>query len=265
MSDMTALRRQIQDMRETHAPDQVLPLLQQYFAQLEAVEQPDKTDLFVVMFEWQLLLEQQYAPARAALVTLREQQIARLLAGCRYLGCGISDKAAWAAAPWLWVERQDLVVQMNELLGDPDSSGELLAKLEAEQPEHASRLGRRAIPALIAIEDYARAERYLGEPLAMLDAVNESARTLPWLPPPGVAPRLTAETCNLATSVRHAVVILRGTGREKEAQDLRAALLSGLESDVLRAAAERELDEPGAIIRMLVDHQVQQEQQDQNA
>lgn len=51
----------------------------------------------------------------------------------------------------------------------------------------------------------------------LLDAVNESACPLPWLPP-----------------------------SEKEAQDLHAAF-AGLESDVLRTAAEREVDEPGRI------------------
>jgi len=264
MNDMTALHQKIRDLREAGAPERILPLLQQGFSQLEAVQQPGRSDLFMVMFEWRLLLEQ-HAPARAALVAEREQQIARILAGDHYLGCGIDDQAALAAAPWLWVERHGLVMDMNELLGDPHATAALLARLEAEQPELATRMGRRAIAALVAIEDYARAERYLGEPLAMLDAVNACARTLPWLPPPGGAPRLTAETSNLATSVRHAVAILRGTGRAQQADDLRSALLAGLESDVVRAAAARELDEPGAIMRMSVDHQMQQEQPEQPA
>jgi hypothetical protein len=74
------------------------------------------------------------------------------------------------------------------------------------------------------------------------------------MPPPGAAPRVAAELSSLVSRVRHGLTILRNTGRAHQADALRQALLGSLASNALRAAAERELDAPGAIFRMITDH-----------
>lgn len=148
---------------------------------------------------------------------------------------------------------------MNEKLADARATHALFVELEARQPELAQRYAWQALPAIVESGDFALADRYRGGPLALLDQVNVHALTMPLIPPPGKAPRLSADLSNLVKDARLGAAVLHGLGREAEAIALRKALLAGLTSDALRVMAQRELDDPGTIIRELVACQMAQE------
>lgn len=65
---------------------------------------------------------------------------------------------------------------------------------------------------------------------------------------------------SLTREARIGIAVLRGLGREAEAGAVRERLLRGLENEELRALAERELEEPGAISRRMADHRMAQDQ-----
>jgi hypothetical protein len=155
--------------------------------------------------------------------------------------------------------RFSLICQMNEIIDDARSTCELFARLDVSAPALARRHAAQALPAIVEAGDFALADRYRSAPLAHLDAVNATARDLPLFPAPGAAPRLAAELSNLLGDVRIGMAVLRGQGHAAQADAVRHTLLAGLASDVLRAMAQRELDDPGSITRELVAHQMAQE------
>ena len=191
-------------------------------------------------------------PAGApALVAARDVQLRRVLDGDDEL----EADALRAEGLFLRRARFSLLVQMNVILDDPASTHGAFVALRRARPAWAERQAWRALPAIVAIGDFALADRCRGDPLAMLDAVNTDARALPLFPPAG-APRLAADLINLTRDVALGIVVLRGLGREGEARTLRTALLDGLESAALRELAERELDAPGAIQHAIADHEM---------
>lgn len=232
---------------------ELLAYLETLYAQAEHAPAPARTDYFMTMFQWKLLIEK-YAPAASALGRARDEQARRLLGGEPYTG----------SAPWLEdhrqmfarVERFALIVDMNETLGDPRATHALFLALEARQPDLARRYAWRALPAIVEAGDFAMAERYRGDPLALLAEVNCNARTWTLFPPARQAPRLAAELMNLTREVRIAIAVLRGLGRQAEADAVRDGLLGGLANEELRVLAERELDQPGTISRRMVEHQM---------
>lgn len=233
--------------------DELLTFLEQLYAQAEQAPAPARTDYFMTMFQWGLLIDK-YAPAAAALARVRNEQARRLLGGEPYTG----------TAPWREdqrrmferVERFALIVDMNETLGDPRATHALFLQLEARQPELARRYAWRALPAIVEAGDFVLAERYRGDPLELLAEVNCNARTMTLFPPEGQAPRLAAELMSLTREARIAIAVLRGLGREAGGEALRDALLRGLANEELRALAERELDEPGTIGRRMAEHRM---------
>lgn len=233
--------------------DELLACLEQRYAQTEQSPAPARTDYFPTMFQWRLLIEK-HAPAADALARARDEQSRRLLGGETYAGTApcLEDRRQMCAR----VERFALIVDMNETLGEPRATHALFLQLEAQQPELARRYAWRALPAIVEAGDFALAQRYRGDPLALLADVNCNARTWTLFPPERQAPRLAAELMSLAGGVRIAIAVLRGLGREAEAEALREELLSGLEKQELRALAERELDEPGTISRRMAEHQM---------
>jgi len=232
------------ELRETDRHDKALALLRQIFAEIEAEAAPDRSRYFMPMFEFQLLLEE-HAPAHASLATLRDAQVARLLAGDLFCG----TDAPPVRDTYRRVERFSLVLRMNELLDDARATYTLFRRLEAQSPELARSYAWRVLPAMVAVGDFALADHYRRDPLELLADVNAAARELPLFPPPRQAPRLAAELSNLVKDVRIGMAVLSGLGDPAAADALRETLLAGLSSDELKGFAQRELDAPGTITR----------------
>jgi hypothetical protein len=256
---MTDLSERIARMNALEAEgrhDELLALLLQLYAEAEGAPAPARTDYFMTMFQWKMLIEK-HAPAAEALAQARDQQVRRLLDGELYAGTAVPADDE----PELFkrVRRFSLIIDMNETLEDPRATHALFLQLEERRPELARCYAWQALPAIVEASDFALADRYRGDPLALLGAVNEAAATLPLLPPGRQAPRLASELTNLTRDVRIGIAVLRGLERIAEADSLRDALLHGLANEELRMLAERELAAPGTITRTLVAHQMAQE------
>lgn len=228
---------------------ELLACLEELYAETEAKAAPERTDYFMTLFQWKMLIEK-YAPAAEALARLRDEQARRLLAGEYHAGSAAHDPMHFQRA-----DRVALIVEMNRTLEDPGATRALFLQLEARDPVLARRDAYRMLEAIVEAGDVALAERYRGDPLALLRTVNVTAQTMPLFPPGREAPMLAADLSNLAKDVRIAIAVLRGLQRETEAHALRRALLDGLANDELRAMAERELDAPGTIHRIHAERQ----------
>lgn len=250
--DATQLAAMLRDGRH----DEALALLRQALAAIEQAAEPTRSDLFMPLFQWALLAEQ-YPPARAALQAARDAQVAALLAGSPHVGRDAPDGNA--APAYQRIHRFLLILDMNLTLDDAHSTYTVFVQLEARDPVLARQYAGSALPALVAAGDFERADRYRGDPLHMLDAVNLNARTLPLLPPPGQAPRLAADLKILVGDVGIGMAVLRGRHDDAGADALRAALLAGIEAAELRVLAQRELDAPGTITDAVVAHQMAQD------
>lgn len=243
-------------MNQEGRHEEALALLRRLLAEAEEAVAPTRSRLFIAILEWTMLAEH-YAPARAALKELREDQIARLLAGDLYLGR--DDPDGDPDARFGRISRFSLIVDINHTLHDARSTWSVFSALDKSQPRLAWQYAWSALPAVVEAGDFALAERYRGDPLASLEGVNDQARCAPLFPLPGQAPRLAAELMNLATAVRLGAAILRGLGRGAEAEALRASLLAGLATAELKEWTRRELDLPGTITREIVDRQMAQD------
>jgi hypothetical protein len=206
---------------------------------------PLRPPAFTVMVEWAQLAEA-YPPARAALVALRDEHAALLRSGDLHSGTSrFSDEPTSRFWDIAW---------FNDILHDTHSTHELFTWLMQALPEEAQRQSMRALPAIVAEGDFALAARYMREPLMLLDEVNGTARFQPLLPAINRAPRLAATLTNYIKDVGLQCAILAGLGHADEAKDLRATALAGIESAELRALAQRELENPGTITKMVTDH-----------
>nr|WP_314539054.1 hypothetical protein [uncultured Massilia sp.] len=244
MAEIDPRLQRAMEAHESGRHDEALAAVQEVFAQLDDPANNSGTSLFFTMFLWGQLVEVD-PRARAALAALRNGQVRRVLAGDSRFG-GVEE--GHGGYPHMR-ERFSVVVDMNEILVDAASTRAMFVELERIDPAQAARRAWRVLPALVETGDYARADRYRGNPLEMLAAVNFDSRTLPLFPPPGGAPRLAADMMGLTRDARIGMAVLRGLGREDESEALESALLDGLESPELRTMAERELREPGAISR----------------
>lgn len=249
MSDVD--HRLIAQLMQEGAPHEALSLLEQSFKTAELAVAPTRSDIFMTMFQLQLLAEQ-HEPARIFLRNVRDTQVERLLAGDIYFGLDIDPPAEEFSR----IRRFSLIVDINDTLGDQLSTCEVFSKLDLHRPELARRNAWSALPALVAEGRFALADRYREDPLKSLAMVNEIARALPLYPPLNAAPRLAAELTNLARDVRIGMAVLRGLGAEHQADTLREALAAGLDSDELKELAQRELDAPGTITRVISDHRM---------
>lgn len=224
----------------------VLRMVQDRFAALDRGAVGWSGNLFYALFQWEMLAAR-YMPARAALARERDAQAARVLAGQSKFGDPNMPHAP---------SRFGIVVEMNETLNDPASTHALFVKLLELDPEAPRHHGSRALPALVAVGDFALAESFLPDPLRWVDGLNETARRFPMFPSDETAPRLAGELAGYAGDVRLRAATLRGLGREAEASAMIEAALAGLASDELRDWVRRDLVSPGAIIRALTDHRM---------
>jgi len=256
MSEAAPSFERMHALREAGRHDELLSLLRQSLAGVELDVAPHRTRFFITMFEWKLLAEH-YMPARTALKTVREEQIAHLLAGELYVGKpdprGRTETRERA-------DRFLFIAEINDILADASSTYALFTRLAAERPELARRYAWRALPAMVGAGDFALADRYRQDPLKLLAEVNRAAKDWPLFPPP-LHPRTSSELSNLVGDVRTGMDVLRGLGRAPEADALRAALLSGLDTGELREWAQRELEEAGSITRHFVARQMALEDQ----
>lgn len=257
MNDQPLTHRQASLMREQGDYPGALSLLRQSLAAAELAARSTHVQVFFVMFEWELLAEK-YPPARAALAEVRDGQVTKLMNGDLLFGRGDSNGRDDDGVPC--GTRFSLIVEMNRTLADTPATHGLFAWLDATAPDLARQYSHVALPAVVDAGDFSLADRYLGYPLERLADVNTTAAAMPLFPPAGQAPRLAAELMNLTTGVRLGMAIRRGQGRETEAAAWRDALLSGLASDELRALAQQELDQPGAINDAIVRHQMASEE-----
>jgi hypothetical protein len=95
------------------------------------------------------------------------------------------------------------------------------------------------------------------DPLPRLAELNLNAAHLPLLPLGRQAPRLASDLSTYARETRERAQALRGLGRVSEADALCRTALAGLGTDEMRKLAQAELDEAGAIHRILGAHQQQ--------
>lgn len=253
MDPITALNDTLNELYESGQHAAMLTRLQLAWAQAEEDSVRPGWHWHSMLIRWQLLADD-YAPARAALVPLRDAQIAHLLDGRLYAGQQQAEQSPQATFDR--VARFTLITEMNNILSDPAATCRLFTRLHAEQPALAKRYASRAMPALIDTGAYTLARHYLDEPLALLDEINTLSRTLPLLAPEGQAPRLAAELTNLVTGVRYHIAVLHSNDQHPQAAALREALLSGLEHETLRAWAGEELAQPGTITGYVVAQQM---------
>lgn len=251
MSDTAAALERMETLRDAGRYGDLLSMLRQSLAEAEQEIAPDSRRFFLAMFEWKMLAGH-YEPARTALEEVRNEQAARLFAGELYIG---RDDTSRHAETWQRADRFLLIVEINEILADGASTHGLFARLDKEQSALARRYAWFALPAIVEQEDFALADRYRQDPLKELAAVNQAATVWPLFASPA-QPRMSAELSSLAENVRIGIAVLRGLGRAAEADALREALLAGLDSAQMRVWAERELEEPGAIRRAFVAHQM---------
>ncbi|MCC2973518.1 hypothetical protein [Massilia sp. IC2-476] len=246
------IQAQMQRMQTLDAEErygELLAYLQELYAATEALPAPARTDYFMTLFQWKMLIEK-YPPAAEALARARDEQARRLLAGEYHVGSAPHDPMHFQRA-----DRVALMVEMNRTLEDPGATRAVFLQLEASDPALARRDAYRMLEAIVEAGDFALGERYRGDPLALLRDVNVNAQSMPLFPPGRQAPRLAAELSNLTKDVRIAIAVLCGLQREDEAHALRRALLDGLANDELRAMAERELDVPGTIFGIHAERQ----------
>jgi len=128
-----------------------LALQQSLFARAEREDAPAGTTPVMALFGWQVLLPE-HPPARAALEAIRNGQVQHLLNGARYFGAPL-----WEGGHR--TERFTVIVQLNELLGDAPSTCALFAHFDASDPDVARKYAQRALPALVAGERWALADR----------------------------------------------------------------------------------------------------------
>src|SRR5690349_8550204 len=151
MDERFADIRRMEALENEGRLDELLAFLQQRYAQAESSLAPARTDYFMTMFQWKMLMEK-YAPATAALEQARDEQARRLLAGELY--SGVAPAPADHRQCFERVERIALIVDMNETLGDPNATHSLFLQLEAQQPELARRYAWRALQAIVDAGDF---------------------------------------------------------------------------------------------------------------
>lgn len=229
--------------------DEAVRLQTELFDQIDSGALPLSLNHFITMFEWSLLVDE-YLPAHQALADIRDEQVRRLRDGQEKFGPPAEE---WAPS------RFKVVIEMNDILNDQQSTYELFGQLISLSPSLARREARLALPAVVAAGDFVLANAYLPDPMARLAELNRLAGELPLYPPLRAAPRLAAELSNFMGDVVLCAAVLDGLGRHQEAVALRDDALTGLATDEMRALGIAEIATPGSIVRKLTSHQMELE------
>jgi hypothetical protein len=251
--NVDVLAQEARRAKEDGRLDDALQALEQAFELAVSDERAEHTREFIPLLEWEWLA-QAYPPARDALVRVRDRQARLMLEG----------QLTYGGAPAAWPHpktRFSLVARLNRALGDPQSTYDLFAQLDAARPDYAARVSIFALEEVVGAGDFALGERYARDPVERLEQINEAARILPMFPPPGEAPQLSAELGNFAKDLRLQSAILRGLDREAEALALMERAIGGLETADARDWVVRELDTPGSIRKAIVAHHMAQDEE----
>ena len=189
--------------------------------------------------DW-IYLGEQFPLARRALQAIRDRDTQRMLNGGATLG------------------RFHDISAINSALGDERATHDLFVQIDAQLPELAKQCADLALPALVAVEDFALARRYLPQPVERITAlavrVNDFAEDLARRGAATSAPQLLAFVLNYTKEVRLVVEVLRRLGEDEEVAKATAAALDALKSEALRDAVQREFDKPGSTIAAMVSH-----------
>jgi hypothetical protein len=189
--------------------------------------------------DW-IYLAEQFPLARRALQAIRDRDTQRILNGGATLA------------------RFHDISAINSALGDERATHELFTQLDTQLPELAKDCAELALPALVAVEDFQLARRYLPDPVARITAlakrVNDFAEDLAKRGNTSSAPQLLAFVLNYTKEVRLVVEVLRRLGEDEEVAKASSAALEALKSEALRDAVQREFDHPGSTIAAMVAH-----------
>lgn len=244
MNNLDPIVEQIISATEDGRHPEALALLTALYAEVCEARADEDGRHFITMFMWDQLAED-YPPALEALARARDEQVKLLLAGNNVF----SVRQGWPRSRFLEI------VRMNDSLRDAASTYQVFIQLKAALPDIAEREHYMALPAMVAMGDFALAAQYMPDPLGNLARLNADAAVLPLFPSRPAAPRMAAELSNFMKDVRLRAAILIGLGRKTEANAMQAAALAGIASDDMRAFAEREIAVPGTIVREMSKHQ----------
>jgi len=189
--------------------------------------------------DW-IYLAEQFPLARRALQAIRDRDTQRILNGGATLAL-FHDISA-----------------INSALGDDRSTHDLFVQLDTQLPELARDCAELALPALVAVEDFQLARRYLPDPSARISAlagrVNDFAEDLAKRGATSSAPQLLAFVLNYTKEVRLIVEVLRRLGDDEEVGRASSTALEAIRSEALRDAVQREFEKPGSTIAAMVSH-----------
>ena len=245
---MTAINPTLQEAvtaKQEGRDDDALRLLLTLYDQDGRLDPAVGDSHFIASYLWQLLVPC-HSPARETLTSMRDHQASKLLAGDHIYSADVRRPRS----------RFEVVADINGILKESRSTYDVFVQFEWLLPDLAGRQAYRALPAMVEAGDFARADRYLADPLDQLVHLNDLIPHLPLFPPAGVPPRLAGELSNFMRDVRLREATLRGLGREADAQTLQAAALAGIMSNEMRTLAEREITEPGTIISEVTEHRM---------
>lgn len=240
MTDIDPAAVQAMISRQEGRYEDALAVLVGLFARICKDEGFARDNLFIVMFEWGQLI-QVSSPAREALARARDAQAQQLRGGDHAFRSGRAYPNT----------RFQFIADINDMLGEPGSTRALFLHMENASPEQARREAWTGLPALVACGDFARAERYLPDPLMRVQELNLLARSEALFPPPGKPPHVATALSNTMKELGLCLATLAGLGRREEADALYAEALDSLENEEMRLLAERELLDPGVIQREL--------------
>lgn len=175
-------------------------------------------------------LAQRHGPAHAALAQVRDRLAADLLAGA-------CDRTLFRR-----------VASVDAKLGEAAHTRTLFLQVLERDTALASTYAHAAIPALIAVGDFALAERFLPEPEKVvrnesthLNREFTSRRGRAYT----AAPRIPASIHNYAAEIRKIVTVLEGRGRGADARRILAMAIDAIPATTLRRAVRTALL-PGA-------------------
>lgn len=225
-----------------------LRIVKSQFNQIASCAKDAHLKYFITMFEWEQLLRDD-AAARVAMINERDNQLLRVMAGDAIL-------CPDAIRP---ISRVKVIIDMNRSLDDGPATYRMVTRLLQDNPALMRQEIGMALPAIVEAGDYSLAAKYLKNPLDRLDELNRQAQTLPLYPANKAPPRLAAQLSSFMGDVVLLSKVLKGLKQDAEADALRRAALTGIQSEELRTLATREFDEPGTITKTMVEHQMAQE------
>ncbi len=167
-----------------------------------------------------------YAPARTALLEVRDDKTRRLVAG------------------ELDRELFHDVEAVNQYLGSGSETAQLFESIDRETPDFARECSDLALEALVEARKFSLAAKYLADPIErvakLAERLNNDVARIPERPR-SRSPRYRAYTWNFALDLRTITSILLGAGQAMDADACRASAFSILKPWYVRKAVERAL------------------------